>query len=108
MVARLTRLILLALTLFSLQAQAGLFDNGSSPHFVTVNQAFGFDFSQNNNKVLLSWKVKSGYYLYRQQISITGSNADIAGIAMPPDSLMKMNSSAKVRFSLRIYRSLLR
>ncbi|ARU95341.1 protein-disulfide reductase DsbD [Tatumella citrea] len=84
MVARLTRLILLALTLFSLQAQAGLFDNGSSPHFVTVNQAFGFDFSQNNNKVLLSWKVKSGYYLYRQQISITGSNADIAGIAMPP------------------------
>ncbi len=83
MVARLTRLIFLALTLFSLHAQAGLFDNGSSPHFVTVNQAFGFDFSQNNNTVLLSWKVKPGYYLYRQQISITGNNAVIAGIALP-------------------------
>ncbi len=84
MVARLTRLIFLALTFFSLHAQAGLFDNGSSPHFVTVNQAFGFDFSQNNNNVLLKWQVKSGYYLYRQQISITGNNTVIAGIALPP------------------------
>lgn len=83
MVARLTRLILLALTLFSLHAQAGLFDSGSSPHFVTVNQAFGFDFSQNNHNVVLRWKVKPGYYLYRQQFSITGTNAVIAGIALP-------------------------
>ena len=83
MVARLTRLILLALTLFSLHAQAGLFDSGSSPHFVTVNQAFGFDFSQNNNNVVLRWKVKPGYYLYRQQFSITGTNAVVAGVAMP-------------------------
>jgi len=84
MVARLTRLIILALTLFSLHAQAGLFDSGSSPHFVTVNQAFGFDFSQNNNNVVLRWKVKPGYYLYRQQFSITGSDTVIAGIALPP------------------------
>nr|Q9XDB2.1 RecName: Full=Thiol:disulfide interchange protein DsbD; AltName: Full=Protein-disulfide reductase; Short=Disulfide reductase; Flags: Precursor [Tatumella citrea]AAD38449.1 thiol disulfide interchange protein [Tatumella morbirosei] len=83
MVARLTRLIILALTLFSLHAQAGLFDSGSSPHFVTVNQAFGFDFSQNNHNVVLRWKVKPGYYLYRQQFSITGTNAVIAGIALP-------------------------
>ncbi|MBS0855477.1 MULTISPECIES: protein-disulfide reductase DsbD [unclassified Tatumella] len=83
MVARLTRLIFLAVTLFSLQTQAALFDNGSSPRFVTVNQAFGFDFSQNNNRVLLKWQVKSGYYLYRQQISIVAANATIASIDLP-------------------------
>lgn len=68
MVARITRLIFLALTLFSLHAQASLFSNlSSSPKFVTVDQAFGFDFSQNGAALTLKWAIKPGYYLYQQK-----------------------------------------
>ncbi len=83
MVARIARLIFLAFALFSLQAQASLFSNAASPRFVTVNQAFNFDFSQTGNRVMLSWQIKPGYYLYRQQISVVPDKASIAEIAIP-------------------------
>ena len=84
MVARIARLIVLALTLFSLQTQASLFSGpATSPHFVTVDQAFGFDFSQNGNQLLLKWNIKPGYYLYQQKITLTASQAGITHIAMP-------------------------
>ncbi|WP_025901062.1 protein-disulfide reductase DsbD [Tatumella sp. UCD-D_suzukii] len=84
MVARIARLIILALTLFSLQTQASLFSGpASSPHFVTVDQAFGFDFSQNGNQLVLKWNIRPGYYLYQQKITLTASQAQIAQIAMP-------------------------
>ena len=84
MVAHIARLIILALALFSLQTQASLFSNpASSPQFVTVDQAFGFDFSQNGNQVQLKWKIRPGYYLYQQRITLTASQAGIAHIAMP-------------------------
>ncbi|MGG7125842.1 protein-disulfide reductase DsbD domain-containing protein, partial [Salmonella enterica] len=31
----------------------------------------------------LSWQVKEGYYLYRKQISITPTKADIAAVQLP-------------------------
>lgn len=84
MVARITRLIFLALTLFSLHAQASLFSNlSSSPKFVTVDQAFGFDFSQNGAALTLKWAIKPGYYLYQQKISLSPVNTVLGQVAMP-------------------------
>lgn len=84
MAARISRLITLLLTLFiGLQAHASLFSNPATSRFVPVDQAFTFDFDQQGAQLNLHWKVKSGYYLYRQQIHITPQNATIAPLTLP-------------------------
>lgn len=84
MAARISRLITLLLTLFiGLQAHASLFSNPTTSRFVPVDQAFTFDFDQQGAQLNLHWKVKSGYYLYRQQIHITPQNATIAPLTLP-------------------------
>jgi len=84
MAARISRLITLLLTLFiCLQAHASLFSNPATSHFVPVDQALTFDFDQQGAQLNLHWKVKSGYYLYRQQIHITPQNATIAPLTLP-------------------------
>lgn len=84
MAARISRLITLLLVLFiSLQAHASLFSNPASSRFVPVDQAFGFDFDQQGAQLNLHWKVKSGYYLYRQQIHVTPANATLAPLTLP-------------------------
>jgi len=84
MAARISRLIMLLLALFiSLQAHASLFSNTASSRFVPVDQAFGFDFDQQGAQLNLHWKVKSGYYLYRQQIHLTPANATLAPLTLP-------------------------
>lgn len=84
MAARISRLITLLLVLFiSLQAHASLFSNPASSRFVPVDQAFGFDFDQQGAQLNLHWKVKSGYYLYRQQIHLTPANATLAPLTLP-------------------------
>ena len=84
MAARIIRLLFLAVTLFSLQAQASLFSNlNSTPKFVTVDQAFGFDFNQNGSSLVLKWTIKPGYYLYRQKIAVAPDNVSLGPITMP-------------------------
>ncbi|MGC0837521.1 protein-disulfide reductase DsbD [Pantoea agglomerans] len=84
MAARISRLITLLLMLFiCLQAHASLFSNPATSRFVPVDQAFTFDFDQQGAQLNLHWKVKSGYYLYRQQIHITPQNATIAPLTLP-------------------------
>ena len=84
MAARISRLITLLLTLFiCLQTHASLFSNPATSRFVPVDQAFTFDFDQQGAQLNLHWKVKSGYYLYRQQIHITPQNATIAPLTLP-------------------------
>lgn len=68
---------------FSNVASASLFGSSSPGQFVKVDQAFAFDFSQQGNTLNLSWQVKPGYYLYRQQISITADNATLGEWSMP-------------------------
>ncbi len=82
MAYRIITLILLLLGSIS-STQATLFSNTPRQQFVPVNQAFAFDFSQKNNQLTLSWKVKPGYYLYRQQIHITPENASISPFTLP-------------------------
>lgn len=80
---RITTLIfILFTTLFSLNAAASLFGQNSN-HFGTVDQAFAFDFNQQANTLTLSWQVKPGYYLYRQQIKISANGATLADFTLP-------------------------
>ncbi|WP_443112791.1 protein-disulfide reductase DsbD [Erwinia sp. SLM-02] len=79
----LTSFLLLLCTLFSISSSASLFGQGSNGQFVPVNQAFAFDFSQQENQLTLSWQIKPGYYLYRQQIHINVQNATLAPWALP-------------------------
>ena len=78
------RIFTLILLLCSTSTFAGLFDAPGRSQFVPVDRAFVFDFQQNQHDLNLSWQVKDGYYLYRKQISITSSQANIAEVKLPP------------------------
>ena len=78
------RFLTLILLLCSTSTFAGLFDAPGRSQFVPADRAFVFDFQQNQHDLNLTWQVKDGYYLYRKQISITPSQADIAEIKLPP------------------------
>ncbi|MDU1571724.1 MAG: protein-disulfide reductase DsbD [Pantoea sp.] len=85
MAARISCLIAFALALFiTLPTQASIFSPNASSRFVPVDQAFAFDFSQQGRQLTLSWKVKEGYYLYRQQIHVSAQQAQIAPVTLPP------------------------
>lgn len=85
MAARFSRLLSLCLALlFCLSAQASLFSTTTNNRFVPVDQAFGFDFSLQGHQLTLSWKVKDGYYLYRQQFHISSQHAQLAPVTLPP------------------------
>ena len=75
-------LFILFISLLSMSASASLFGQNRT-QFVTVDQAFAFDFSQQANKLTLSWQVKPGYYLYRQQIKVTAQGARLAAWTLP-------------------------
>ena len=78
------RILTLILLLCSTSTCAGLFDAPGRSQFVPTDRAFVFDFQQNQHDLNLTWQVKDGYYLYRKQISITPSQADIAEVKLPP------------------------
>ncbi|MCX9002986.1 protein-disulfide reductase DsbD [Citrobacter portucalensis] len=78
------RILTLILLLCSTSTFAGLFDAPGRSKFVPADRAFVFDFQQNQHDLNLTWQVKDGYYLYRKQISITPSQADIAEVKLPP------------------------
>lgn len=63
--------------------QASLFGGSDTPHFVTVDQAFNFDFAQKGSDLNLNWQIRDGYYLYRQKIEIVANNATLAAYILP-------------------------
>lgn len=71
------RIITLILLLCSTSATAGLFDAPGRSNFVPADQAFAFDFQQQQHDVNLSWQIKDGYYLYRQQFTFSAAGATI-------------------------------
>ena len=84
MAQRIATLIFILFSVFSLPAQASLFaPKTTADRFVPVNQAFAFDFRQNQQQLTLSWQVKPGYYLYRQQISLETEHATFAPFTLP-------------------------
>ena len=77
------RFLTLILLLCSTSAFAGLFDAPGRSNFIPADQAFVFDFQQNQHDLNLTWQVKEGYYLYRKQVSITPAQAKVGALQMP-------------------------
>ncbi|EPY2116511.1 protein-disulfide reductase DsbD [Enterobacter hormaechei] len=77
------RFITLILLLCSTSVFAGLFDAPGRSNFIPADQAFVFDFQQNQHDLSLTWQVKEGYYLYREQVSITPTKANVGALQMP-------------------------
>ena len=72
------------------KAQQSIFDTSSSSlfsndnEFLKVDQAFVFDFVQDNNLLHLNFHITEGYYLYRHQFKFTSDNARLSAIELPP------------------------
>ncbi|AEF43498.1 Thiol:disulfide interchange protein dsbD [Serratia sp. AS12] len=81
---RLIKLIFLICSLFFLPqaAQASLFGQSGGSQFVPVDQAFAFDFKQQDRQLALSWQIRPGYYLYRQQIKLVPQQATLGTFAL--------------------------
>lgn len=77
------RIFALILLLCSASASAGLFDAPGRSGFVPADQAFAFDFQQNQHDLQLNWQIKEGYYLYRQHISVTPAQAQVSPLNLP-------------------------
>lgn len=82
---RILRLLFLICSLFllPLHAQASLFNQTANPQFVPVDQAFNFDFQQQGPNLSLNWKIRDGYYLYRDKIELVGDQAQLAAFILP-------------------------
>ncbi|AHG20671.1 thiol:disulfide interchange protein precursor [Chania multitudinisentens RB-25] len=82
---RLIKLILLLCSLFFLPQtlQASLFGQSGSNAFVPVDQAFAFDFKQQDRQLTLNWQIRPGYYLYRQQIKLIPQQATLGKFELP-------------------------
>ncbi|MFB4628175.1 protein-disulfide reductase DsbD [Enterobacter cloacae subsp. cloacae] len=77
------RFLTLILLLCSTSVFAGLFDEPGRSNFIPADQAFVFDFQQNQHDLNLTWQVKEGYYLYRKQVSITPAQASVGALQLP-------------------------
>lgn len=77
------RFFTLILLLCSTQAFAGLFDAQNKNQYLSADQAFDFDFKQQQQDLTLSWQIHEGYYLYRKQIKITPAQAKTEPVTLP-------------------------
>lgn len=83
-------LLLLAFTLacpFVCKAQADQpFEDlfADEPEFLTVEQAFAFDFTQQGDKLVLRWEIADGYYLYKKQFKTAVKKAELGKPSFPP------------------------
>ncbi len=87
-------IVSLFLTLVSLlpaisHAQQSIFDTSSSSlfsnddEFLKVDQAFIFNFDQQNDKLDIIFDISEGYYLYRHQFKFTANNVTYSTIDLP-------------------------
>ena len=70
-------------------AQQSIFDTSgpslfsNDNEFLRVDQAFVFNFDQNENLLHINFDISEGYYLYRHQFKFTSDTARIAEIDLP-------------------------
>ncbi|HAS8546485.1 TPA: protein-disulfide reductase DsbD [Vibrio vulnificus] len=69
-----------AMALFG-NSQNSSFASGSND-FVPVDQAFPFNYFQQDHRITLDWQVKEGYYLYQQRLSFSAENVVLGDIQM--------------------------
>lgn len=71
----------LSLLLFSLPSSANLFD--SKPQYLPANQAFAFSHQSSGENIQLNWTIAENYYLYKKEIHIQPTNAELGEITFP-------------------------
>ncbi|QJR80774.1 protein-disulfide reductase DsbD [Alteromonas pelagimontana] len=54
------------------------------PEFLPVDKAFAFDYNQQNGKLIITFDIAEGYYLYKKQFKIVTKNATLGEPAFPP------------------------
>ena len=54
----------------------------SNDSFVPVDQAFPFNYYQQDGKLMLDWQVRDGYYLYQERLSVAGENVALGDLQM--------------------------
>lgn len=54
----------------------------SNDSFVPVDQAFPFNYYQQDGKLMLDWQVRDGYYLYQERLSVTGEKVSLGELQM--------------------------
>ncbi len=70
-------------------AQQSIFDTSSSSlfsnddEFLKVDQAFSFNFDQQNDKLHIKFDISEGYYLYRHQFKFTPNNVTYSPVDLP-------------------------
>jgi thiol:disulfide interchange protein DsbD len=71
------------------KAQDSIFDTSASSlfsnddEFLTVEQAFEFNFHQKNDQLKITFEIAEGYYLYRHQFKFSVENAEIVPVELP-------------------------
>ncbi|QIW15331.1 protein-disulfide reductase DsbD [Pasteurellaceae bacterium RH1A] len=76
-----TRFLIFFLSLWSLTAQAGLFDK--KPAFLPPEQAFAFSAQVGSQAAQLNWQIAEGYYLYQKEIKVNGLNVEASQPVFP-------------------------
>ena len=70
-------------------AQESIFDTSSSSlfsnedEFLKPEQAFVFNFDQQNDQVAVTFDIAEGYYLYKKQFKFTAENTELASVILP-------------------------
>ena len=54
----------------------------SNDTFVPVDQAFPFNYYQQDDKLMLDWQVRDGYYLYQERLSVAGEKVSLGELQM--------------------------
>ncbi|EKO3786508.1 protein-disulfide reductase DsbD [Vibrio harveyi] len=54
----------------------------SNDTFVPVDQAFPFNYYQQDGKLMLDWQVRDGYYLYQERLSVAGEKVSLGELQM--------------------------
>ncbi|MFT5004388.1 MAG: thiol:disulfide interchange protein DsbD, partial [Flavobacteriales bacterium] len=71
------------------QAQDSIFDTSSASlfsnddEFLSVEEAFEFNFHQKDDQLSVSFTIAEGYYLYRHQFKFSVENAEIIPVELP-------------------------
>nr|WP_240485120.1 protein-disulfide reductase DsbD [Aestuariibacter salexigens] len=59
------------------------------PEFLPVDQAFQFEFDQQGERLIVSWDIADGYYLYKKQFKTVLKNAEL-GEPQYPDTAVQI------------------
>jgi thiol:disulfide interchange protein DsbD len=82
-------LILVTLIVPISHAQQSIFDTSNTSffsnddEFLKVDEAFSFNFDQQNNQLHINFDISPGYYLYRHQFKFTNKNITYSTIDLP-------------------------